>query len=126
MNPHLFVKIQESLVQAPLQNRMRLRELKISNALDSKGHHWPFTFKTALILTFQNSESFPSLSIVFLSVHIAIDQVNKAIDRQDEMALMAGLNSRTLSLLEVLPQNSSWYLAQLYDFKEQRMQVNSM
>lgn len=75
------------------------------------------------MLTIQNSKYFPFLSIVFLSVHIALDQVNKAIDRQDEMALMAGLNHPTLSLLEVLPQNSSWYLAQLYDSKDQRMQV---
>lgn len=64
-----------------------------------------------------------SVSIVFLSVHVALTQVNKAIDRQDEGALMAGLTNSALSLLEVLPQNSSWYLAQLIDSKEQRMQV---
>lgn len=54
---------------------------------------------------------------------MALVQVNEAIDRQDEMALMAGLNHPALSLLEVLLQNSSWYLAQLCDSKEQRMQV---
>uniref|UniRef100_A0A8C3UI77 IQ motif containing GTPase activating protein 2 n=1 Tax=Catharus ustulatus TaxID=91951 RepID=A0A8C3UI77_CATUS len=49
--------------------------------------------------------------------------LNEAIDRQDEGALMAGLNHPALSLLEVLPQNSSWYLLQLCDSKEQKMQV---
>uniref|UniRef100_A0A663N2V4 IQ motif containing GTPase activating protein 2 n=1 Tax=Athene cunicularia TaxID=194338 RepID=A0A663N2V4_ATHCN len=39
------------------------------------------------------------------------------------LALMAGLNRPALSLLEVLPQNSSWYLLQLCDSKEQKMQV---
>lgn len=64
-----------------------------------------------------------SVSIVFLSVHIALAQVNEAIDMQDEVALMAGLKNPALSLLDVLPQNSSCYLAQLFDSKEQRMQV---
>jgi len=64
-----------------------------------------------------------SLSIVFISVHIALVEVNEAIDRQDEVALIAGLNRPALSLLEVLPQNSSWYLLQLCDSKEQKMQV---
>lgn len=63
------------------------------------------------------------ISIVFISVHIALVQVNEAIDRQDEVALMAGLNRPALSLFEVLPQNSSWYLLQLCDSKEQKMQV---
>lgn len=63
------------------------------------------------------------IGIVFISVHIALVQVNEAIDRQDEGALMAGLNRPALSLLEVLPQNSSWYLLQLCDSKEQKMQV---
>uniref|UniRef100_A0A8B9CC85 IQ motif containing GTPase activating protein 2 n=1 Tax=Anser brachyrhynchus TaxID=132585 RepID=A0A8B9CC85_9AVES len=39
------------------------------------------------------------------------------------LALMAGLNRPALSLLEVLPQNSSWYLLQLCDSKAQKMQV---
>lgn len=64
-----------------------------------------------------------SVSIVFLSVHIALAQVNEAIDMQDEVALMAGLNNPALSLLEVLLQNSSWYLARLFDTKQQRTQV---
>lgn len=63
------------------------------------------------------------ISIVFISVHIALVQVNEAIDQQDEVALMAGLNRPALSLLEVLPQNSSWYLMQLCNSKEQKMQV---
>ncbi|XP_072778811.1 ras GTPase-activating-like protein IQGAP2 isoform X7 [Taeniopygia guttata] len=58
-----------------------------------------------------------------INIHIALVQVNEAIDRQDEGALMAGLNHPALSLLEVLPQNSSWYLLQLSDSKEQKMQV---
>ncbi|XP_015704333.1 ras GTPase-activating-like protein IQGAP2 isoform X3 [Coturnix japonica] len=58
-----------------------------------------------------------------INIHIALVQVNEAIDRQDEMALMAGLNHPALSLLEVLPQNSSWYLLQLCDSKEQKMQI---
>lgn len=63
------------------------------------------------------------IGIVFISVHIALVQVNEAIDQQDEGALMAGLNRPALSLLEVLPQNSSWYLLQLCESKEQKMQV---
>uniref|UniRef100_A0A8C8BM53 IQ motif containing GTPase activating protein 2 n=1 Tax=Otus sunia TaxID=257818 RepID=A0A8C8BM53_9STRI len=58
-----------------------------------------------------------------INIQIALVQVNEAIDRQDEVALMAGLNRPALSLLEVLPQNSSWYLLQLCDSKEQKMQV---
>ncbi|CAI5787416.1 GTPase-activating IQGAP2 isoform X2 [Podarcis lilfordi] len=58
-----------------------------------------------------------------VNIHVALTQVNKAIDRQDEGALMAGLTNSALSLLEVLPQNSSLYLAQLIDSKEQRMQI---
>ncbi|XP_021235256.1 ras GTPase-activating-like protein IQGAP2 isoform X7 [Numida meleagris] len=58
-----------------------------------------------------------------INIHIALVQVNEAIDRQDEVALMAGLNRPALSLLEVLPQNSSWYLLQLSDSKEQKMQI---
>ncbi|XP_044876439.1 ras GTPase-activating-like protein IQGAP2 isoform X1 [Mauremys mutica] len=58
-----------------------------------------------------------------INIHIALVQVNEAIDRQDEVALMAGLNRPALSLSGVLQQNSSWYLAQLCDCKEQRMQL---
>uniref|UniRef100_A0A803XR15 IQ motif containing GTPase activating protein 2 n=1 Tax=Meleagris gallopavo TaxID=9103 RepID=A0A803XR15_MELGA len=58
-----------------------------------------------------------------INIHMALVQVNEAIDRQDEVALMAGLNRPALSLLEVLPQNSSWYLLQLCDSKEQKMQI---
>ncbi|XP_061331803.1 ras GTPase-activating-like protein IQGAP2 isoform X1 [Pezoporus flaviventris] len=58
-----------------------------------------------------------------INIHIALVQVNEAIDQQDEVALMAGLNSAALSLLEVLPQNSSWYLMQLCNSKEQKMQI---
>ncbi|XP_071587598.1 ras GTPase-activating-like protein IQGAP2 isoform X5 [Heliangelus exortis] len=58
-----------------------------------------------------------------INIHIALVQVNEAIDRQDEVALMAGLSRPALSLLEVLPQNSSWYLLQLCDSKEQKMQI---
>uniref|UniRef100_A0A669Q8N9 IQ motif containing GTPase activating protein 2 n=1 Tax=Phasianus colchicus TaxID=9054 RepID=A0A669Q8N9_PHACC len=58
-----------------------------------------------------------------INIHMALVQVNEAIDRQDEVALMAGLNRPALSLLEVLPQNSSWYLLQLCHSKEQKMQI---
>ncbi|XP_062468347.1 ras GTPase-activating-like protein IQGAP2 isoform X1 [Pezoporus occidentalis] len=58
-----------------------------------------------------------------INIHIALVQVNEAIDQQDEVALMAGLNGPALSLLEVLPQNSSWYLMQLCNSKEQKMQI---
>ncbi|XP_051497998.1 ras GTPase-activating-like protein IQGAP2 isoform X1 [Apus apus] len=58
-----------------------------------------------------------------INIHIALVRVNEAIDWQDEVALMAGLNHPALSLLEVLPQNSSWYLLQLCDSKEQKMQI---
>ncbi|XP_074668228.1 ras GTPase-activating-like protein IQGAP2 isoform X4 [Strix aluco] len=61
-----------------------------------------------------------------INIHIALVQVNEAIDRQDEVALMAGLNRPALSLLEVLPQNSSWYLLQLCDSKEQKMQIGGV
>ncbi|RMC16443.1 hypothetical protein DUI87_06773 [Hirundo rustica rustica] len=62
-------------------------------------------------------------SLTLPKVHVALVQVNEAIDWQDEGALMAGLNRPALSLLEVLPQNSSWYLLQLCDAKEQKMQI---
>uniref|UniRef100_A0A8C5EZM0 IQ motif containing GTPase activating protein 2 n=1 Tax=Gopherus evgoodei TaxID=1825980 RepID=A0A8C5EZM0_9SAUR len=58
-----------------------------------------------------------------INIHVALVQVNEAIDRQDEVTLMAGLNRPALSLSGVLQQNSSWYLAQLCDCKEQRMQL---
>ncbi|XP_068523703.1 ras GTPase-activating-like protein IQGAP2 isoform X5 [Anas acuta] len=58
-----------------------------------------------------------------INIHIALVQVNESIDWQDEVALMAGLNRPALSLLEVLPQNSSWYLLQLCDSKAQKMQI---
>uniref|UniRef100_A0A452HDV5 Calponin-homology (CH) domain-containing protein n=1 Tax=Gopherus agassizii TaxID=38772 RepID=A0A452HDV5_9SAUR len=58
-----------------------------------------------------------------INIHVALVQVNEAIDRQDEVTLMTGLNRPALSLSGVLQQNSSWYLAQLCDCKEQRMQV---
>ncbi|XP_010116518.1 PREDICTED: ras GTPase-activating-like protein IQGAP1, partial [Chlamydotis macqueenii] len=58
-----------------------------------------------------------------INIHIALVRVNEAIDRQDEVALMAGLNHPALSLLEVLPQNPSWYLLQLSDSKAQKMQI---
>uniref|UniRef100_A0A8D0FQ07 IQ motif containing GTPase activating protein 2 n=1 Tax=Strix occidentalis caurina TaxID=311401 RepID=A0A8D0FQ07_STROC len=61
-----------------------------------------------------------------INIHIALVQVNEAIDQQDEVALMAGLNRPALSLLEVLPQNSSWYLLQLCDSKEQKMQIGGV
>uniref|UniRef100_A0A8C8EFG1 IQ motif containing GTPase activating protein 2 n=1 Tax=Otus sunia TaxID=257818 RepID=A0A8C8EFG1_9STRI len=61
-----------------------------------------------------------------INIQIALVQVNEAIDRQDEVALMAGLNRPALSLLEVLPQNSSWYLLQLCDSKEQKMQIGGV
>ncbi|XP_053155851.1 ras GTPase-activating-like protein IQGAP2 isoform X2 [Hemicordylus capensis] len=58
-----------------------------------------------------------------VNIHIALAKVNEAIDRQDEVALMAGLHNPALSLLEVLPPNSSWYLARLFDSKEQKLQI---
>ncbi|XP_069736818.1 ras GTPase-activating-like protein IQGAP2 isoform X3 [Phaenicophaeus curvirostris] len=61
-----------------------------------------------------------------INIHIALVQVNEAIDRHDEVALMVGLNHPALDLLEVLPQNSLWYLLQLCDSKEQKMQVPNM
>ncbi|XP_053909798.1 ras GTPase-activating-like protein IQGAP2 isoform X3 [Cuculus canorus] len=61
-----------------------------------------------------------------INIHIALVQVNEAIDRHDEVALMVGLNHPALDLLEVLPQNSVWYLLQLCDSKEQKMQVPNM
>ncbi|KAM6036909.1 ras GTPase-activating-like protein IQGAP2 isoform 4-T4 [Theristicus caerulescens] len=58
-----------------------------------------------------------------INIHVALVRVNEAIDWQDEVALMAGLNHPALSLLEVMPQNSSWYLLQLCDSKDQKMQI---
>lgn len=78
---------------------------------------------TAMNLYFFTKAYLLFVSTVFISVHIALVQVNEAIDQQDEVALMAGLNRPALSLLEVLPQNSSWYLLQLCDSKEKKMQV---
>ncbi|XP_038621907.1 ras GTPase-activating-like protein IQGAP2 isoform X2 [Tachyglossus aculeatus] len=57
-----------------------------------------------------------------VNTYVALVQVNEAVDRQDEGAMMAGLTHAALSLSGVLQLNSSWYLVQLCDSKEQKTQ----
>nr|XP_014341937.1 PREDICTED: ras GTPase-activating-like protein IQGAP2 [Latimeria chalumnae] len=57
-----------------------------------------------------------------INTNKAVAQVNDAIDRQDETALMAGLRVTALGLLGVQQENSQWYLAQLCECKEQKKQ----
>eukprot|EP00079_Xenopus_tropicalis_P032482 XP_017946253.1 PREDICTED: ras GTPase-activating-like protein IQGAP2 [Xenopus tropicalis] len=60
--------------------------------------------------------------ITKVNTNVALVQVNEAIDRKDEVALLNGLMLPILSLFEVQPKNSSWYLAQLCNTKEQKTQ----
>ncbi|XP_030049120.1 ras GTPase-activating-like protein IQGAP2 isoform X3 [Microcaecilia unicolor] len=57
-----------------------------------------------------------------VNTDIALVQINEAIEKGDEVTLMAGLTLSTLGLFGVKPQNSSWYLTQLSDSKELKMQ----
>ncbi|XP_043919900.1 ras GTPase-activating-like protein IQGAP2 [Protopterus annectens] len=52
----------------------------------------------------------------------AVGQVNEAIDKRDEAALITNLSSVALSLVGVHQQNSVWYLEQLCASKEQKKQ----
>nr|XP_033785202.1 ras GTPase-activating-like protein IQGAP2 isoform X2 [Geotrypetes seraphini] len=57
-----------------------------------------------------------------VNTDIALVQINEAIERGNEVTLMTGLTLPTLGLFEVQPQNSSWYLTQLSDSKELKIQ----
>ncbi|CAH2297228.1 ras GTPase-activating IQGAP2 isoform X1, partial [Pelobates cultripes] len=57
-----------------------------------------------------------------VNTNVALVQVNEAIDKNDEVALMQSLLLPVLSLFEVQQQNSSWYLTQLCNSKEQKSQ----
>ncbi|KAM8960836.1 ras GTPase-activating-like protein IQGAP2 [Pelodytes ibericus] len=57
-----------------------------------------------------------------VNTNVALVQVNEAIDRKDEVALIQGLMLPVLGLFEVQQQNSSWYLAQLFNAKDQKTQ----
>lgn len=59
----------------------------------------------------------------FLSANVALVQVNEAIDRNDEAGLLQALMLPILSIFEVQPQNSPWYLTQLSTAKDQKIQV---
>ncbi|XP_053557358.1 ras GTPase-activating-like protein IQGAP2 [Bombina bombina] len=57
-----------------------------------------------------------------VNTNIALVQVNEAIDRKDEVALIKGLTLPILSLFDVQPQNSPWYLTQMCNTKDQKTQ----
>ncbi|KAM9328922.1 LOW QUALITY PROTEIN: ras GTPase-activating-like protein IQGAP2 [Gastrophryne carolinensis] len=57
-----------------------------------------------------------------VNTNVALVQVNEAIDRDDESGLLKALSLPVLSLFEVQPQNSPWYLTQLSNAKDQKMQ----
>lgn len=59
----------------------------------------------------------------FVSANVALVQVNDAIDRSDEAGLLQALMIPMLSLFDVQPQNSPWYLTQLCIAKDQKTQV---
>ncbi|KAG8456504.1 hypothetical protein GDO86_002327 [Hymenochirus boettgeri] len=57
-----------------------------------------------------------------VNTNVALVQINEAIDRKDGVALINGLMLPNLSLFEVQPNNSAWYLAQLCNSKDQKTQ----
>ncbi|XP_075038148.1 ras GTPase-activating-like protein IQGAP2 isoform X1 [Mixophyes fleayi] len=57
-----------------------------------------------------------------VNTNVALVQVNEAIDRNDEAILLRALTIPVLSLFEVQPQNSPWYLTQLCIAKDQKTQ----
>ncbi|NP_001082588.1 IQ motif containing GTPase activating protein 2 S homeolog [Xenopus laevis] len=64
--------------------------------------------------------------ITKVNTNVALVQVNEAIDRKEEVALLNGLMLPILSLFEVQPKNSPWYLAQLCNTKEQKTQKSGV
>ncbi|KAM4051498.1 ras GTPase-activating-like protein IQGAP2 isoform 1-T1 [Anomaloglossus baeobatrachus] len=57
-----------------------------------------------------------------VNTNVALVQVNEAIDRNDEAGLFGALMIPMLSLFDVQPQNSPWYLTQLCIAKDQKTQ----
>ncbi|XP_056396337.1 ras GTPase-activating-like protein IQGAP2 isoform X2 [Hyla sarda] len=57
-----------------------------------------------------------------VNTNLALVQVNEAIDRNDEAGLLQALMVPMLSLFDVQPQNSPWYLTQLCIAKDQKTQ----
>lgn len=57
-----------------------------------------------------------------VNTNVALVQVNEAIDRNDEAGLLQALMLPILSIFEVQPQNSPWYLTQLSTAKDQKIQ----
>ncbi|KAM3939557.1 ras GTPase-activating-like protein IQGAP2 isoform 1-T1 [Leptodactylus fuscus] len=57
-----------------------------------------------------------------VNTNVALVQVNEAIDRNDEAGLLQALMIPMLSLFDVQPQNSPWYLSQLSIAKDQKTQ----
>lgn len=57
-----------------------------------------------------------------VNTNVALVQVNDAIDRSDEAGLLQALMIPMLSLFDVQPQNSPWYLTQLCIAKDQKTQ----
>ncbi|XP_073536254.1 ras GTPase-activating-like protein IQGAP2 isoform X3 [Phyllobates terribilis] len=57
-----------------------------------------------------------------VNTNVALVQVNEAIDRNDEAGLLQALMMAMLSLFDVQPQNSPWYLSQLCIAKDQKTQ----
>ncbi|MGH0153198.1 UNVERIFIED_CONTAM: hypothetical protein FKN15_023967, partial [Acipenser sinensis] len=55
-----------------------------------------------------------------VNTHVALAQVNDAINRQDEAALLGSLRVPALGLVRVVEGNSSWYLEHFSLYKEQK------
>ncbi|MBN3301610.1 IQGA1 protein, partial [Amia calva] len=62
-------------------------------------------------------------SVNFVNTKAAVKEVNDAISRQDEGALLASLSLPALGLLGVLESNSPWYLDHFCSCKEQKTQL---
>uniref|UniRef100_V9K800 Ras GTPase-activating-like protein IQGAP1 n=1 Tax=Callorhinchus milii TaxID=7868 RepID=V9K800_CALMI len=57
-----------------------------------------------------------------VNIHKALEQVNEALDKKDEVTLLLSLRVPALGLVGVQQENSPWYLAHLRTYKEQKLQ----
>lgn len=61
---------------------------------------------------------------VFLSpAQAAVEQVNHAVLKQDEAALLVALRLETLALLGVQEMNSHWYLEHFTNYSQHKSKV---
>uniref|UniRef100_A0A4W3GGH2 IQ motif containing GTPase activating protein 2 n=1 Tax=Callorhinchus milii TaxID=7868 RepID=A0A4W3GGH2_CALMI len=68
------------------------------------------------------SEIQDNLIMFHSPVHKALEQVNEALDKKDEVTLLLSLRVPALGLVGVQQENSPWYLAHLRTYKEQKLQ----